>query len=101
MNSCSTLTGTDGGARTGEIRMPRGVIRTPAFMPVGTAGTVKAMLSRSGEGAQGADVPGARQYLSPDAAPGGAERVSNGSARLHAFMNWPYPILTDFRRPSR
>ncbi len=38
-----TVTKTDGAARVGEIRMPRGVIRTPAFMPVGTAGTVKAM----------------------------------------------------------
>ena len=38
-----TVDKTDGAARTGEIRMPRGVIRTPAFMPVGTAGTVKAM----------------------------------------------------------
>ena len=39
-----TVAKTDGAARTGEIRMPRGVVRTPAFMPVGTAGTVKAMV---------------------------------------------------------
>lgn len=61
-----TLKATSGGARLGEVAMPRGVIRTPAFMPVGTVGTVKAMyLDQVRE-------PGgryhSRQYLSPDAA---------------------------------
>ncbi|HEY0570198.1 MAG TPA: tRNA-guanine transglycosylase, partial [Enterovirga sp.] len=46
---------TDGAARTGEIRMPRGTIRTPAFMPVGTAGTVKAMYPEQVK-ALGADI---------------------------------------------
>ncbi|MGY6570004.1 MAG: tRNA guanosine(34) transglycosylase Tgt [Salinarimonas sp.] len=86
-----TLTGTDGAARTGEIRMPRGVIRTPAFMPVGTAGTVKAMYPDQVK-VLGADVVLGNTYhlmLRP-----GAERVARLGG-LHAFMNWPYPILTD------
>jgi queuine tRNA-ribosyltransferase len=81
----------DGAARTGEIRMPRGVIRTPAFMPVGTAATVKAMYPEQVK-ALGADVVLGNVYhlmLRP-----GAERVASLGG-LHAFMNWPYPILTD------
>ncbi|HYI90018.1 MAG TPA: tRNA guanosine(34) transglycosylase Tgt [Beijerinckiaceae bacterium] len=86
-----TVTAADGAARTGEIRMPRGVIRTPAFMPVGTAGTVKAMYPDQVK-ALGADVVLGNTYhlmLRP-----GAERVARLGG-LHAFMNWPYPILTD------
>ena len=86
-----TLTGTDGAARSGEIRMPRGVIRTPAFMPVGTAATVKAMYPEQVK-ALGADVVLGNTYhlmLRP-----GAERVARLGG-LHAFMNWPGPILTD------
>jgi queuine tRNA-ribosyltransferase len=86
-----TVTATSGAARTGEIRMPRGVIRTPAFMPVGTAGTVKAMYPDQVK-ALGADVVLGNTYhlmLRP-----GAERVARLGG-LHAFMNWPYPILTD------
>ena len=86
-----TLTGTDGAARRGEIRMPRGVIRTPAFMPVGTAATVKAMYPEQVK-ALGADVVLGNTYhlmLRP-----GAERVARLGG-LHAFMNWPFPILTD------
>ncbi len=82
---------TDGTARTGEIRMPRGVIRTPAFMPVGTAATVKAMYADQVK-ALGADVVLGNVYhlmLRP-----GAERVASLGG-LHTFMNWPYPILTD------
>src|SRR3954451_20123818 len=82
---------TDGLARTGEIRMPRGVVRTPAFMPVGTAGTVKAMYPDQVKAA-GADIVLGNTYhlmLRP-----GAERVARLGG-LHAFMNWPYPILTD------
>src|SRR5215203_5070881 len=82
---------TDGAARTGEIRMPRGVIRTPAFMPVGTAATVKAMYPDQVK-ALGADVVLGNTYhlmLRP-----GAERVARLGG-LHEFMNWPYPILTD------
>ena len=87
-----TVNKTDGPARTGEIRMPRGVIRTPAFMPVGTAATVKAMYPDQVK-ALGADVVLGNTYplmLRP-----GAERVARLGG-LHQFMNWPYPILTDF-----
>lgn len=86
-----TVTKTDGVARTGEIRMPRGVIRTPAFMPVGTAATVKAMYPEQVK-ALGADVVLGNTYhlmLRP-----GAERIARLGG-LHGFMNWPYPILTD------
>ncbi|MDB5569287.1 MAG: queuine tRNA-ribosyltransferase [Hyphomicrobiales bacterium] len=82
---------TDGEARTGVISMPRGDIRTPAFMPVGTAATVKAMYP--GQVRElGADVVLGNVYhlmLRP-----GAERVAELGG-LHRFMNWPYPILTD------
>ena len=81
----------DGRARQGAIRTPRGTIRTPAFMPVGTAATVKAMLP--GSVAQtGADILLGNTYhlmLRP-----GAERVAQLGG-LHRFMNWDKPILTD------
>jgi queuine tRNA-ribosyltransferase len=86
-----SVAGRDGRARTGQIRMPRGVIRTPAFMPVGTAGTVKAMYPDQVK-ALGADVVLGNTYhlmLRP-----GAERVDRLGG-LHALINWPYPILTD------
>ena len=82
---------TDGAARVGEITCPHGVIRTPAFMPVGTAGTVKAMLPSSVR-ESGADIVLGNTYhlmLRP-----GAERVA-ALGGLHAFMNWDGPILTD------
>ncbi len=81
----------DGAARLGVLRTPRGEIRTPAFMPVGTAGTVKAMLPESVR-ATGADILLGNTYhlmLRP-----GAERVARLGG-LHAFMNWDRPILTD------
>jgi tRNA-guanine transglycosylase len=86
-----TIHATDGAARAGEIATPRGVVRTPAFMPVGTAATVKAMHPRDVR-ALGADVVLGNTYhlmLRP-----GAERVA-ALGGLHAFMNWPCPILTD------
>lgn len=85
------ISNTDGFARTGYIRMPRGAIRTPAFMPVGTAGTVKAMYMDQVK-ALGADVILGNTYhlmLRP-----GAERV-NRLGGLHELVKWPYPILTD------
>ncbi|MEL7461831.1 MAG: tRNA guanosine(34) transglycosylase Tgt [Pseudomonadota bacterium] len=85
------LDATDGAARTGVIETPRGDIRTPAFMPVGTAATVKAMLPES-VAATGADVLLGNTYhlmLRP-----GAERIA-GLGGLHHFMNWSGPILTD------
>jgi queuine tRNA-ribosyltransferase len=81
----------DGKARTGKISTPRGDIRTPAFMPVGTAATVKAMMPES-VAATGADILLCNTYhlmLRP-----GAERV-NALGGLHRFMNWQRPILTD------
>ena len=81
----------DGTARTGAISTPRGTIRTPAFMPVGTAATVKAMHPQEVR-ALGADVVLGNTYhlmLRP-----GAERAAKLGG-LHKFMNWPHPILTD------
>jgi len=86
-----SLTATDGAARTGTIHTPRGDIRTPAFMPVGTAATVKAMLPQSVR-ETGADVLLGNTYhlmLRP-----GAERVARLGG-LHKFMGWQRPILTD------
>ena len=86
-----TLHGTDGRARTGVIHTPRGDIRTPAFMPVGTAATVKAMLPDSVR-ATGADIVLGNTYhlmLRPT-----AERIA-ALGGLHRFMNWDRPILTD------
>lgn len=82
---------TDGAARKGEIHLPRGVVRTPAFMPVGTAATVKAMFAHDVR-ATGADIILGNVYhlmLRP-----GAERIARLGG-LHRFMRWPYPILTD------
>ena len=82
---------TDGAARTGTITMQRGEIRTPAFMPVGTAATIKAMKPESVR-ATGADIILGNTYhlmLRPT-----AERVGKLGG-LHKFMNWPRPILTD------
>jgi queuine tRNA-ribosyltransferase len=82
---------TDGAARAGVISTPRGEIRTPAFMPVGTAGTVKAMLPSSVR-ETGADILLGNTYhlmLRPT-----AERIAKLGG-LHSFMNWPRPILTD------
>ena len=85
------LHGTDGGARRGTLRTLRGDIRTPAFMPVGTAATVKAMLPGSVR-QTGADILLGNTYhlmLRPSAAR--IERLGG----LHKFMNWDRPILTD------
>lgn len=81
----------DGQARTGVIATPRGEIRTPAFMPVGTAATVKAMLPENVR-ATGADILLGNTYhlmLRPT-----AERIERLGG-LHKFMNWNRPILTD------
>jgi queuine tRNA-ribosyltransferase len=86
-----TIHATDGRARTGEIAMRRGTIRTPAFMPVGTAATVKAVKPADVR-ASGADILLGNTYhlmLRP-----GAERVARLGG-LHRFMHWDRPILTD------
>ena len=91
MNTSFTLSATDGMARAGTIATPRGEIRTPAFMPVGTAATVKAMMPESVR-ATGADILLGNTYhlmLRPT-----AERIQRLGG-LHRFMNWDRPILTD------
>ena len=85
------ISATDGAARAGVIGMARGDIRTPAFMPVGTAATVKAM-KPDGVRASGADIILGNTYhlmLRP-----GAERIARVGG-LHRFMGWDRPILTD------
>ena len=86
-----SISANDGAARTGVIAMERGEIRTPAFMPVGTAATVKAMRPEEVR-ASGADIILGNTYhlmLRP-----GAERVAKLGG-LHRFMSWERPILTD------
>ncbi len=85
------LLATDGAARRGTVATAHGNIRTPAFMPVGTAATVKAMHPREVR-ELGADIVLGNVYhlmLRP-----GAERIA-ALGGLHRFMNWPHPILTD------
>ncbi len=85
------LFASDGAARLGRVHTAHGAIDTPAFMPVGTAGTVKAMMPES-VAATGAQILLGNTYhlmLRP-----GAERVARLGG-LHEFMNWPGPILTD------
>jgi len=82
---------TDGAARRGEIVTPHGIVQTPAFMPVGTQGTVKGLMPEA-VAATGAEIVLGNTYhlmLRP-----GAERIA-ALGGLHAFMNWPGPILTD------
>ena len=85
------LTATDGAARTGEITTPHGIVRTPAFMPVGTQAAIKGV-HHDDVRAAGADILLANTYhlmLRPS-----AERVA-ALGGLHTFMRWPYPIITD------
>ena len=86
-----SISATQGRARTGVVSTPKGDIATPAFMPVGTAATVKAMMPENVR-ATGADILLGNTYhlmLRP-----GAERIHNLGG-LHKFMNWDRPILTD------
>jgi len=85
------LLGSDGRARRGRLTTAHGTVETPAFMPVGTAGTVKAMLPQS-VAETGAEIVLGNTFhlmLRP-----GAERIA-ALGGLHKFMNWPRPILTD------
>ena len=86
-----SIAATDGAARTGTLSTAHGSIRTPAFMPVGTAATVKGMLPDQIR-KTGADIVLANTYhlmLRP-----GSERIARLGG-LHVFMDWPGPILTD------
>src|SRR3984893_7178000 len=90
-NFAFRLIATDGDARTGEIATPHGVVRTPAFMPVGTQAAIKGV-HHDDVRAAGADILLANTYhlmLRPS-----AERVA-ALGGLHTFMRWPYPIITD------
>src|SRR5580693_2556429 len=90
-NFAFRLIATDGAARSGEIVTPHGVVRTPAFMPVGTQAAIKGV-HHDDVRASGADIILANTYhlmLRP-----GAERVA-ALGGLHEFMHWPLPILTD------
>ncbi|PCJ82944.1 MAG: tRNA guanosine(34) transglycosylase Tgt [Hyphomicrobiales bacterium] len=90
-NFAFTLHATDGDARRGTVHTTRGDIRTPAFMPVGTAATVKTMYPQQVRDL-GADIVLGNTYhlmLRP-----GAERIARLGG-LHKFMRWPHPILTD------
>ena len=85
------LKGKDGKARVGELRLKRGTIHTPAFMPVGTAATVKGMLPDNVR-SLGADIILCNTYhlmLRP------GEKIIEKLGGLHKFMNWSRPILTD------
>jgi queuine tRNA-ribosyltransferase len=81
----------DGAARRGELVTPHGRVQTPAFMPVGTQGTVKGLMPEA-VAATGAEIVLGNTYhlmLRP-----GAERIA-ALGGLQAFMHWPRPILTD------
>ena len=85
------LKATDGGARTGEIATAHGVVHTPAFMPVGTQAAIKGV-HHDDVRASGAEILLGNTYhlmLRPS-----AERIA-ALGGLHAFMRWPFPILTD------
>src|ERR1700720_3603993 len=87
------IAATDGDARTGEIATPHGVVRTPAFMPVGTQGAMKGVHWRDVK-ASGADIVLGNTYhlmLRP-----GAERIA-ALGGLHTFTGWNGPMLTDSR----
>src|SRR5688572_31372488 len=86
-----TLSGTAGAARRGRLRLAHGVVETPAFMPVGTYGTVKAMTPEELE-ALGADIVLGNTFhlmLRP------GKEILRAHGGLHGFMNWKRPILTD------
>jgi queuine tRNA-ribosyltransferase len=82
---------TDGGARRGELQTPHGVVQTPAFMPVGTRGAVKAVTARDVEDVGAEIILGNTYhlYLKP-----GDDLIARAGG-LHNFIAWPRPILTD------
>ena len=86
-----SLLASDGGARLGEFRTPHGVVQTPAFMPVGTQGSVKAMRHRDLEDAGAQIILGNTYhlYLRP------GDQLIARQGGLHRFIGWPHPILTD------
>jgi len=91
MTAQFTLLGTAGAARRGRLELAHGVVETPAFMPVGTYGTVKAMTPEELEGLGADIVLGNTFHLM--LRPGNAVMRAHGG--LHGFMHWRRPILTD------
>ena len=85
------LLATDGRPRRGRLTLHHGTVETPAFMPVGTYGSVKGVMPRTLEAIGAADHP--RQHLPPVPAPG--LEVMRRFGGLHGFMGWDKPILTD------
>ena len=85
------LLATDGAARRGRLQLAHGTVETPAFMPVGTYGTVKAMTTEELEGLGAGIVLGNTFHLM--LRPGVEVIAAHGG--LHGFMHWPHPILTD------
>lgn len=90
-NSFFRVTHRDGLARRGEIDTPHGVVQTPAFMPVGTRGAVKAVTHREVEDAGAEIILGNTYHL--HLRPG--DQLIARLGGLHAFIGWPHPILTD------
>src|ERR1700736_5236304 len=91
LSSCFELLATDGPARTGRLTTPHGVVRTPAFMPVGTAGAMKGNHSREVRDAGVYIVLGNTYHLMLRP---GAERIAPLGG-LQAFTGWNRPMLTD------
>src|SRR4029078_1272719 len=85
------LLATDGAARRGEITTPHGVVRTPAFMPVGTQAAIKGVTTDDVRRTGGDILLGNTYHLMLRP---GAERIA-ALGGLHRLMNWPHPILTD------
>jgi len=86
-----SVTHTDGTARRGVLSTPHGVVQTPAFMPVGTRGAVKAITFRDVEDAGTEIILGNTYHL--HLRPG--DELIARAGGLHAFIGWPHPILTD------
>ena len=91
MNPTFTVHARDGGARVGSLVTAHGVVETPAFMPVGTYGTVKAMTPEELEGLGAQIILGNTFHLLLRPGPG----IIAAHGGLHRFMHWPHPLLTD------
>ena len=91
MNPSFTVHGRDGAARVGTLATAHGVVETPAFMPVGTYGTVKAMTPEELEGLGAQIILGNTFHLLLRPGPG----IIAAHGGLHRFMHWPHPLLTD------
>jgi queuine tRNA-ribosyltransferase len=91
LNPAFAVRASDGAARVGSLETAHGIVETPAFMPVGTYGTVKAMTPEELEGLGARIILGNTLHLL--LRPGPAIIAAHGG--LHRFMHWPHPLLTD------